>query len=74
MADQESAVKKDRSTEDGEKNDKIYKLQYTLPNSYIADAMLFTPEPLGTIAIDSKFPLENYQIMVDKNNSNAERI
>ena len=57
----------------GEKNDKIYKLQYTLPNSYIADAMLFTPEPLGTIAIDSKFPLENYQIMVDKNNSNAER-
>lgn len=35
--------------------------------------MLFTPEPLGTIAIDSKFPLENYQIMVDKNNSNAER-
>lgn len=57
----------------GEKNDKIYKLQYTLPNSYIADAMLFTPEPLGTITIDSKFPLENYQIMVDKNNSNAER-
>lgn len=57
----------------GEKNDKIYKLQYTLPNSYIADAMLFTPEPLGTIAIDSKFPLENYQIMVDKNNSNTER-
>ena len=57
----------------GEKNDKIYKLQYTLPNSYIADAMLFTPEPLGTIAIDSKFPLENYQIMVEKNNSNAER-
>ena len=38
----------------GEKNDNIYKLQYTLPNSYIADAMLFTPEPLGTIAIDSK--------------------
>ena len=35
----------------------------------IIDAVLFTPEPLGTIAIDSKFPLENYQIMVDKNNS-----
>ena len=24
------------------------------------------PEPLGTIAIDSKFPLENYRMMVDK--------
>ena len=57
----------------GEKNDKIYKLQYTLPNSYIADAMLFTPEPLGTIAIDSKFPLENYQNMVNKDISKLER-
>lgn len=57
----------------GERNDKIYQLQYTLPNSFIADAILFTPEPLGTIAIDSKFPLENYQNMVDKNRSQVER-
>ncbi len=57
----------------GEKNDRIYQLQYTLPNSFIADAILFTPEPLGTIAIDSKFPLENYQNMVDKNKSQTER-
>ena len=57
----------------GDKNDKIYQLQYTLPNSSIADAILFTPEPLGTIAIDSKFPLENYQNMVDKNRSQVER-
>lgn len=41
----------------GEKNDKIYRLQYTLPNITIADAIIFTPEPLGSIAIDSKFPL-----------------
>ena len=53
----------------GEKNDKIYRLQYTLSNGTIADSILFAPEPLGTIAIDSKFPLEHYQMMVDKNNS-----
>lgn len=50
----------------GESNDKIYRLQYTLPNGAIADSILFAPEPLGTIAIDSKFPLENYRMMVDK--------
>lgn len=51
----------------GEKNDKIYSLQYTLPNGTIADSVLFAPAPLGTIAIDSKFPLESYRMMVDKN-------
>ena len=50
----------------GEKNDSIYKLQYTLSTGVIADCVLFAPEPLGTIAIDSKFPLEHYQMMVDK--------
>ena len=50
----------------GEKNDNIYKLQYTLSNGYIADSVLFAPEPLGTICIDSKFPLEHYELMVDK--------
>ena len=50
----------------GEKNDSIYRLQYTLSTGVIADCVLFAPEPLGTIAIDSKFPLEHYQRMVDK--------
>ena len=50
----------------GERNDSIYRLQYTLPNGYIADCVLFAPEPLGTICIDSKFPLEHYELMVDK--------
>ena len=57
----------------GEKNDKIYRLQYTLPNTTIADAVIFTPEPLGTVCIDSKFPLENYRLMVDKSLSQSER-
>lgn len=47
-------------------NDSIYKLQYTFENGTIADCVLFAPAPLGTIAIDSKFPLENYRTMVDK--------
>ncbi|MBE6157406.1 MAG: DNA recombination protein RmuC [Firmicutes bacterium] len=58
----------------GENNDRIYKLQYTLSTGVIADSVVFAPEPLGTIAIDSKFPLEHYQIMVDKNMSDEKRI
>ena len=50
----------------GEKNDSIYRLQYTLSTGVIADCVLFAPNPLGTIAIYSKFPLEHYQMMVDK--------
>ena len=57
----------------GENNDKIYKMQYMFPTGVIADSVLFAPEPLGTIAIDSKFPLENYRIMIDKNNDAIKR-
>ena len=53
----------------GENNNSIYQLQYTFPTGVIADCVLFAPDPLGTICIDSKFPLEHYQEMVDKNNS-----
>ena len=55
------------------KNDSIYRLQYTLSTGVIADSVLFAPEPLGTICIDSKFPLEHYQLMVDKKNSVEKR-
>ncbi|MFV0250336.1 MAG: DNA recombination protein RmuC [Bacilli bacterium] len=58
----------------GENNNTIYKMQFPLVNGTIVDCMLFTPEPLGMIAIDSKFPLENYRQMVDKNNSSEIRI
>lgn len=57
----------------GEKNTKIYDLQVTLPNKTIADSILYAPEPLGTIVIDSKFPLENYRMMIDKKLSSVER-
>lgn len=57
----------------GEVNDNIFRLQYTLPNGSIADSILFAPEPLGTIAIDSKFPLEHYRMMVDKKYTIVER-
>ena len=57
----------------GDKNDKIYQTQYTLSNSMIADAIVFGPEPLGTICIDSKFPLENYRKLVEKGISQSER-
>ena len=50
-------------------NDNIYKMQYSFDNNTTVDCALFAPEPLGTIGIDSKFPLENYERMVDKNNS-----
>src|SRR5574344_1141022 len=57
----------------GENNTKIYGIQHKMSNGYIADAILFAPEPLGTICIDSKFPLENYQRMTDKTLSVVER-
>ena len=52
------------STVFGENNTRVYELQKTLSNGKIVDALLHTPEPLGSIAIDSKFPLENYRKMV----------
>ena len=52
----------------------IYSIQHKMSNGSIADSLLYAPAPLGTIAIDSKFPLENYQKMVDKNRSREERL
>ena len=57
----------------GEKNDKIYRTQYTLSNGTIADSVLFAPEPLGTICIDSKFPLENYENMTNRKINQEDR-
>lgn len=45
--------------------------QHTLSNGLRADCMLFLPEPTGNIVIDSKFPLENYQLMTNYESSEA---
>ena len=57
----------------GENNDKVYVMQYKFDNDRVADCVLFAPMPLGTVAIDSKFPLESYRVMVDKNISKMDR-
>ncbi|BBM37807.1 hypothetical protein JCM16775_0498 [Leptotrichia hofstadii] len=57
----------------GEKNDKLYQKQYKLSNGTIVDSIIFTPEPLGNIAVDSKFPLENYRKMYNNELSQIER-
>lgn len=57
----------------GLENGGIYDIQHKMSNGSIVDALLYAPAPLGTIGIDSKFPLENYQKMVDKNRTKEER-
>ena len=52
---------------------KVYNTQVTMKNGSIADAVVYAPSPIGTICIDSKFPLEHYEIMTDRNLPKAER-
>ena len=40
-----------------------FELQYTLSNNARADCVLKLPQPTGLVAVDSKFPLENYHRM-----------
>lgn len=42
-----------------------FEMQYSLPNGTRADCVLKLPEPTGTVAVDSKFPLENFRKMLD---------
>lgn len=53
-------------------NSEIFKKQYKLSNDSIADAVIFAPSPVGTICIDSKFPLENYKRLFDENENKIE--
>jgi DNA recombination protein RmuC len=53
--------------------DQHYATQYTLSNKKRVDCMLFLPEPTGNLAIDAKFPLENYRKINNKNNSEQQR-
>lgn len=43
-----------------------FKMQHNFENGTRVDCALFLPEPTGTVAVDSKFPLENYHRMFDK--------
>ncbi|WP_091470364.1 DNA recombination protein RmuC [Methylophilus rhizosphaerae] len=42
-----------------------FAMQHTFSNGSRVDCALFLPEPTGTVAVDSKFPLENYHRMTD---------
>jgi DNA recombination protein RmuC len=50
-----------------------FEFQYTLSNGTRADCVLKLPEPTGLVAVDSKFPLENYHRMFDTDLSEIER-
>ena len=49
-----------------------YSMQYTLSNQKRADCFLFLPEPTGNIVIDSKFPLETYQKLMNSDLSKTD--
>lgn len=54
-------------------NHNLYQKQYKLSNGNIADAVIFSKEPLNKIVIDSKFPLDNYNRIYDDNLTKAEK-
>jgi DNA recombination protein RmuC len=43
----------------------LYSLQAKLSTGALVDALISAPEPLGRVACDAKFPLENYRRMID---------
>ena len=58
----------------GENNNRIFQTQATLSNGKVVDALLKVGAPMGDLAIDSKFPLENYRRMVDRELTDHERL
>ena len=50
-----------------------FAMQYTFENGTRADCAIFLPDPTGTVAVDSKFPLENYHRMFNSKLSDAEQ-
>jgi DNA recombination protein RmuC len=50
-----------------------FELQYTLSNGMRVDCALRLPPPTGLVTVDSKFPLENYHRMFDREVNEAER-
>jgi len=50
-----------------------FEMQYTLSNGTRVDCVLRLPAPTGMVCVDSKFPLENYNRMLDRQTSESER-
>lgn len=50
-----------------------FSFQHTLSNNKRPDCMLFLPEPTGNIAIDAKFPLENFRLLINSSISPLEK-
>ena len=50
-----------------------YALQHTFTNGKRADCVLFLPPPTGWVAIDAKFPLENYRMLAAPETTAAEK-
>ena len=50
-----------------------FEMQYTLSSGARVDCVLKLPAPTGLVCVDSKFPLENYKLMLDPQASDAER-
>jgi DNA recombination protein RmuC len=50
-----------------------FEMQYTLSGGTRADCVLKLPEPTGLVCVDSKFPLENYNRMFDREANDADR-
>ncbi len=50
-----------------------FSFQHLLSNHKRPDCMLFLPEPTGNIAIDAKFPLENYRLLIDASLPESDR-
>ena len=50
-----------------------FSLQHTLSNGTRADCVMFLPDPTGNLAIDSKFPLNSFQKMMDDEATETER-
>ncbi|VEU83041.1 DNA recombination protein RmuC [Acholeplasma hippikon] len=57
----------------GEGNHELYEPQHKLSNGTLVDAMIFGPEGVGNIPVDSKFSLENYLLMNNHEASQDER-
>lgn len=50
-----------------------FSFQHQLTNNRRPDCMIFLPEPTGNIAIDAKFPLENFRLLIDSAVSENEK-